>query len=549
MTITLIASPRSTLLYQLRERIKFSPKRTLGDLMSEQSTETTNQIGTGIVTSAFAELGMKTAVDQLLQQIQNIYLEDETPWVIGYSGGKDSTAVLQLIWMAIESLAPKQRIKSIHVVTNDTLVENPVVASWVRRSHEHMTDLAAEKNLPIDARSLTPIVDETFWVNLIGRGYPAPNRRFRWCTERMKINPTTRFIRSLVSKAGEAIIVLGARKAESASRAARIAKYDAKSVRDNLSPHNDLPAALVYKPIVDWTNDDVWVFLMSYPNPWGYDNKSLMTMYRSATADEECPLVIDTSTASCGNSRFGCWTCTLVEKDKSMSAMIQNSAEKEWMLPLLEIRDELADSDRGREMRDFRRMTGRVSLFNGEHVPGPYTQESRAYWLKRVLEAQTWVRENGPEDVCDIELVTMLELHEIRRIWVMEKHEHEDLLPALYESATGEEFPGANFQTLFPFDKEDLSYLKEETSSELQYELLRELISVEHSYRTKVRRVGIFDAIEKAFDRSGYETPEEAITNVKIMTRGRKAASEGARTDFETLEAQALAGFVEKDST
>jgi len=194
-------------------------------------------------------------------------------------------------------------------------------------------------------------------------------------------------------------------------------------------------------------------------------------------------------------------------------------------------------------------MTGRVSLFNGEHVPGPYTQESRAYWLKRVLEAQTWVRENGPEDVCDIELVTMLELHEIRRIWVVEKHEHEDLLPALYESATGEEFPGANFQTLFPFDKEDLSYLKEETSSELQYELLRELISVEHSYRTKVRRVGIFDAIEKAFDRSGYETPEEAITNVKIMTRGRKAASEGARTDFETLEAQALAGFSEKDST
>ena len=279
-----------------------------------------------------------------------------------------------------------------YVITNDTLVENPAVAAWVHRSHEAMRSAAAAQSLPITTHLLSPEVSETFWVNLIGRGYPAPNRRFRWCTERMKINPTTRFIRSVVRHNGEAIIVLGARRAESAARAARIDGWERESVRDNLSPHNDLASALVYKPIVDWANDDVWLYLMQVPNPWGFDNKQLLTMYRAASPDAECPVVMDTSTPSCGNSRFGCWTCTVVDKDKSMTAMIHNDTEKEWMQPLLDVRDRLADAEAGRELRDFRRSHGRVSLYNGRHVPGPYTQKARAGWLRMVLQAQTWVR-------------------------------------------------------------------------------------------------------------------------------------------------------------
>src|SRR6185295_15550904 len=137
------------------------------------------------------------------------------------------------------------------------------------------------------------------------------------------------------------------------------------------------------------------------------------------------------TTPSCGDSRFGCWVCTLVDKDKSMQAMIQNDDEKEWMLPLLQLRNELDLAD-DRNLRDFRRMRGNVQLFHDRPIPGPYLQSVREKWLTRVLEAQCWVRRNGPEHVRDIELISLAELHEIRRIWVVEKHEFEDTLPQIY---------------------------------------------------------------------------------------------------------------------
>ncbi len=216
-----------------------------------------------------------------------------------------------------------------------------------------------------------------------------------------------------------------------------------------------------------------------------------------------------------------------------MSAMIHNDAEREWMLPLLEIRNELAEA--GREARDFRRLNGKVSLFNGEPVAGPYTQETRAHWLRRVLTAQTWVRKHGPDTVRDIDLVTMNELHEIRRIWVTDKHEHEDLLPGIYKEATGKVFPGERFNDQFPFNSDVLEVLRDESSSDLQYQLLRELLSVEHRHRTQVRRTGVRSAISDAFDRSGYESEDEAIVHIKALTRGRGAAAEGNRADYDDL--------------
>lgn len=168
-------------------------------------------------------------------------------------------------------------------------------------------------------------------------------------------------------------------------------KHERRRVRDRLSPNATLPNSLVYSPIEDWSNDEVWMFLMQVDNPWGHPNKDLLTMYQGASADGECPLVVDSSTPSCGDSRFGCWVCTLVDKDKSMSAMIQNDEEKEWMLPLLELRNDLDLAD-DKPLRDWRRLNGSITLFHDEPVHGPYTQEARERWLRRVLEAQTWIR-------------------------------------------------------------------------------------------------------------------------------------------------------------
>src|SRR5208282_798880 len=100
---------------------------------------------------------------------------------------------------------------------------------------------------------------------------------------------------------------------------------------------------------------DVWLYLMQIRNPWGHDNKSLLGMYQGASEGGECPLVVDTT------SRFGCWVCTVGDKDRSMEAMIKNDEEKVWMTPLLELRDELDKLD-DRDRRDFKRMNGRVQL-------------------------------------------------------------------------------------------------------------------------------------------------------------------------------------------
>ena len=323
--------------------------------------------------SAFDDLGFAGSIDALVAQTQELYLADGVPWVVGYSGGKDSTAVLQIVWRALAGLEPEQRTKPVHVISTDTLVENPVVAAWVTHSLDVMAAAAEEQGLPLTPHRLTPTVTDTFWVNLIGRGYPAPRPKFRWCTERLKIKPSNSFIREMVRSHGEAILVLGTRKAESSGRHARMAKLESRRVRDLLSPNDSLPNALVYSPVENWSNDDVWTFLMQSANPWGYSNKELLTMYQGASADGECPLVVDSSTPSCGDSRFGCWTCTLVEKDKSMSAMIQNDEEKEWMLPLLDLRNALDVAD-DRHLRDFRRMNGSVQLFHDRPIHGPYKQ-------------------------------------------------------------------------------------------------------------------------------------------------------------------------------
>ena len=433
-------------------------------------------------------------IDELVARIRDLYLVDSVPWVVGYSGGKDSTAVLQLVWSAIEGLPAERRHKAVHVISTDTLVENPVVAAWVTRSLGVMATSAKEKGLPIEPHRLTPAVTDSFWVNLVGRGYPAPRPKFRWCTERLKIKPSNTFIRDVVRSHGEAILVLGTRKAESAGRNKRMNDLESQRVRDQLSPNTALPNCLVFSPIENWSNDDVWVFLMGHANPWGHPNEDLFSMYKGASPDAECPLVVDTTTPSCGDSRFGCWVCTLVEKDKSMSAMIQNDGEKEWMLPLLNLRDELDVAD-DRHLRDFRRMNGAVQLFHDRPIPGPYTQEARERWLRRLLEAQAWVQENGPAYVKTLELVSLAELEEIRRIWVVDKHEFEDRLPVIYAEATRSAYPGRPLDEHLPLGSETVEVLRDIVGDDqLHFELVRALLDIEQRHQAQARRSGIFEA-------------------------------------------------------
>lgn len=489
-----------------------------------------------ISSSAFEGGRFREVIDALEQEIRALYLADDIPWIVGYSGGKDSTATLQLVWNALAALPESDRKKEVHVISTDTLVENPIVAQWVAKSLETMRETAAATFMPIRTHRLAPELGNSFWVNLIGRGYPAPRHKFRWCTERLKIRPSNAFITGVVKASGEAILVLGTRKAESARRAANMKKHEARRMRDRLSPNASLPGSLVYSPIEDWTNDDVWFFLMQSRNPWGYNNRDLLGMYAGASADGECPLVVDSSTPSCGDSRFGCWVCTLVDQDKSMTAMIQNDDEKQWMLPLLQLRNDLdfrsgaavegeeADAT-DRHLRDFRRMSGAIQLMaDGRPIPGPYVQSAREAWLRKLLAAQKHIQSYGPKDASDLTLISIEELQEIRRIWVIDKHELEDSLPQIYEEVTGVPYPGGPLDddmVVGAAEMEDLAALCEQ--DRLHYELCRELLSVTKHQRNVAKRSGLFSQLEQAFERHFFSDEADAISRATDVAERRRA--------------------------
>jgi DNA sulfur modification protein DndC len=483
-------------------------------------------------------------VENLNQEIQELYCSDEIPWILGVSFGKDSSAVLQLVWNAIASLPPEKRTKTIHLITTDTLVENPIISTWVRNCIQQVKLAAKQQKMPVEPHLLHPSVQETFWVCLIGKGYPAPRNGFRWCTDRMKIQPVNSFIREMVRVHGETIVVLGTRKAESSKRAATMKRHEAGRVRDRLSPNSRLINSLIYTPVEDWRDDEVWLYLMQYPNPWGGDNKDLFTMYRGATADNECPLVVDTSTPSCGDSRFGCWVCTMVDQDKSMQAMILNDEAKEWMQPLLDIRNELDLKD-DREKRDFRRIYGRVELFERnigdnktsvEFIPGPYTKFWREHWLRRVLEAQTNTRKTAPEEMRDITLITPEELSEIRRIWLEEKHEFDDSLPRIYEEVTGEPFadarPAPERQLL---GSDEWTILEDICEDKMHLELMAKLLDTERQYYTKSRRTGLYADLDKCFETSS-RSKDEAIGNAHYQRNLKKAVTDVITNPIEKIQ-------------
>lgn len=360
-----------------------------------------------MATMLAAEEGLGDKLEAARRELLAEYRADhDYPWIIGFSGGKDSTLVAQLVFEMLLDLPPSERKRQVHVVANDTLVEAPLIARHLDAMLERMRGVVPGLRLPITVTKTTPKQDQTFWVNLIGRGYPSPSRSFRWCTDRMKIQPTSHYIRSIVDERGQAILLLGVRRQESATRAMSVARY---SNGERLNAHNTLAGCLVFRPIVEFTTDEVWQLLLQRRPSWGGSHRQLVTLYRNAQSGE-CPLVLDKDDApSCGtsSSRFGCWTCTVVVKDHSMEGFIESGSSH--LEPLIDFRDRLAAFRADPDMRMARRRSGNVShLADGSLIPGPFTFEARRQILSELLVVQDQVGEP---------LISEEEIVEIKRIW------------------------------------------------------------------------------------------------------------------------------------
>ncbi len=348
-----------------------------------------------------------TKVDAIRAEMLDEYLQPHKhPWIIGFSGGKDSTLVAHLAFDVLASLAPQERRRDVHLVSNDTLVESPLVVSHIACVQEEIQCAAEAWRLPLRVVTTRPDDDATFWVNLIGRGYPPPNRSFRWCTDRMKIQPTSRYIREQTQSTGEAILLIGVRRSESATRAATVARYDNG---ERLHPHNDLQNCMVFRPIVELTTDEVWEYLAFNLPPWGGSHNALFKLYLDAGA-AECPTVMSQDdSASCGtsSSRFGCWTCTVVEKDKSLTGFVEAGFAE--FGPLVTFRDWLASIRDAPERRMARRRNGRLTVTtDGVFIPGPFTLDTRREILEEVLNMQSAMKTR---------LISKEEISRIKAIW------------------------------------------------------------------------------------------------------------------------------------
>lgn len=431
---------------------------------------------------------MAKFIQNIIDEIIDQYLfADETkrPWIIGFSGGKDSTVMLQLVWEALKQVKDLHGVvgRDIYVVCNDTMVENPVITEYVYRVLDKIEQAAVEQGVPIQVIKTIPRLEDSFWVNLIGKGYPAPNNAFRWCTERLKIKPTQRFIIEQVDEFGEAVILIGTRSAESASRAKLMKKHAIKGKR--LTKHPTQPNTFMYAPIRHLMLEEVWYVINTMPSPWGADNNELFQIYSDASADDyECPTVVtDKEHKSCGQSRFGCWTCTVVKQDKSMSALIENGLT--WLKPLLKLRNELAEERNIIENRMPQRRNG-TDAVNGM---GPYFPQYRASVLHRLLKAQKEVQQEKPHVV----LITNQELIAIQTIWYRD-FVFDQKVSEIYHKAykTDLDMKDQNEKK-----EKELELLKKSCGKNPQdFELIQELLTLQKNKSLLNRKRGLKEDIE-----------------------------------------------------
>lgn len=442
----------------------------------------------------------QTAQPEMLNRIDHIISElidqyawaDDTyrPWIIGFSGGKDSTVLLQLVWRALEKAKHDLKIpltREVYVVSNDTMVENPIITEYVQRCLNLIDKAARKQDLPIKVRKTIPRLEDSFWVNLIGRGYPAPNSSFRWCTERLKVRPTSRFILEQLDITGEAIILLGTRSDESAARAKSVRKFTVKGNR--LSKHPNHQHTYTYAPIKHLMLEEIWFIINSMPSPWGADNSELFKIYADASADDyECPTVVtNKSHQSCGQSRFGCWVCTVVKQDKSMGALIGNGFS--WLAPLLKFRNDIVEERSNPKNRFPYMRDGRLA----KNEMGQYSFDYRAMLLERLLLTQREIQKEKP----NIELITNQELIAIQAVWQRDmnfKHSVSRIYNTVYEKTIDMKKHIEKIQK-----EEDLLKKACEESPE-DFELILDLLALQKNKALLTKKRGLKDDIEKRIE-------------------------------------------------
>lgn len=437
---------------------------------------------------------MNTAADfsvfkNIINEMQLVYLHDKRPWMIGFSGGKDSTLLCCLVMEMLKRLPAEKRHKTVHIVSSDTLVENPIVRDYMHKMSNMINSAGAELNVKADI--IYPKVEDTFWCKVIGLGYPTPEAPgFRWCTERLKIHPMNAYTLDKIKSNGQVVLLLGVRKAESTYRANNIRAREIEGKL--LVPHNDIENAYVYNPLTEIPNEMVWKYLLKGDalSPWGSDNKYLFSLYQGENLGEESSVIgeIDKEKIPVtGNSRFGCWICTMVKEDKSLSTFIDKG--EEWLIPLRDFRNWLLQMRTTPGAREYKRRNGTMyRKADGTLGEGPFTMDTRKEMLRRLLQLEV---DTG------LDLISIEELKQIDKMWDDEGDLTRRCLVEIYFSVKGERLPWDQYKVPV-FSDEIIADIKELcVENNIEFELISKLIiEIEaNKYYTKG------SLLTKSFDR------------------------------------------------
>lgn len=429
--------------------------------------------------------------EEIIQEMMVVYQHDRRPWLIGYSGGKDSTLLVALAYEAISRLPREARTKKVYIITSDTLVENPIVKRYMHNSSNQINESSKRDRLNIEAHIIYPEPEQTFWSRVIGLGYPTPEPPgFRWCTERLKIAPMNRFVDDRIKESGEIIILLGVRKAESATRNRTITAREIEGKLLNM--HSDIKNAYVYNPITEIRNELVWEFLLKEDgiSPWGSDLKYLFSLYQGEDLGEEQSVIGEVDKDKIpvtGNSRFGCWCCTIVKEDKSLLNFIKKGSTE--LIPLRDFRNWLVSIRQNPEYRDTKRRDGSVYFkADGTFGFGPFTMWGRQQILRRLLELQRDTQ---------MELITMEELKAIDQMWDNEGDLSKRLLVDTYYEVYGQRLPWDPYKEPL-FDEEGITEIK---SIAQEYDLPEELVTKLIVTVEKNKHITRNSRLQKEFDK------------------------------------------------
>ena len=426
---------------------------------------------------------------EIIEEMKIVYQHDNRPWMIGFSGGKDSTLLCCLVFDMLKSLPKQKRNKTVYIVSSDTMVENPIVCNYMHRMSGMINNAGKEYNVKADI--IYPKVEDSFWSKVIGLGYPTPEPPgFRWCTERLKIHPMNAYTLEKIKNNGEVVLLLGVRKAESTYRANNI---KAREIEGKLLvPHGDIENAYVYNPLTEIPNEDVWKYLLSgdAKTPWGSDNKYLFSLYQGENLGEEQSVIgeIDKEKIPVtGNSRFGCWICTMVKEDKSLKAFIDKG--ETWLIPLREYRNWLLELRSSPDAREKKRRNGAMyRKADGELGLGPFTMDARKEMLKRLLQLE---KETG------LNLITIEELKYIDYLWDKEGDLTRRCLVDIYSNVFGEKLPWDDYKTPV-FEEEVINEVEKQCEeTNIPFELISKLIIEIDANKNYTRG----SAVTKAFDK------------------------------------------------